>query len=157
MCVWSRLAFVCVHCLLIPVKEQQKVGSGSPLLDVGTQSRVATGAAGTVLEVFSWDPVLVKEPTRCPQETRARQPLPLSLLCPPGTEPHPGLALPVGLSAGRSPGTSPRGSALGAEKDSFLGDGRSGICPLHLSRWELARQSCGGRLWLAEARIGGAS
>lgn len=134
MRVWSRLAFVCVHCLLIPVKEQQKVGSGSPLLDVGTQSRVATGAAGTVLEVFSWDPVLVKEPTGCPQETRARQPLPLSLLCPcsaggRGLSRTQDLRRPVGLSAGRSPGTSPRGSALGAKKDSFLGDGLQNLPP----------------------------
>lgn len=49
-------------------------GSWSLLLNLGTQPRVATGTAGTVLHVFSWDPVVVREPTGCPRESRVRRP-----------------------------------------------------------------------------------
>lgn len=51
----------------------------------------------------------------------------------------------VGPLASASPGASPRGSVLPADRDSFLGDGPFGNSPHHPSRWELARQSCGGR------------
>jgi len=130
VCVWCRLAFVRVCHLLIPVKEQQKAGSWSLLLDVGTQSPVATGAAGTASTSSRGTRFLSKE--------RADR-------VPPGDQSAAALPLPRRPSDGRSPGTSPRGSVLGADKDSFLGDGPSGNCPLRLSRWEGARQSCGGR------------
>jgi len=99
VCVWCRLAFVRVCHLLIPVKEQQKAGSWSPLLDVGTQSPVATGAAGTASTSSRGTRFLSKELTGCPQETRARRPCP----CPVGrrTAGLPGPPL-VALSSGRT-------------------------------------------------------